>query len=280
MRDTPITVLQYDNDDALIGKYTGSIEDVFSNIEGYENYYYRVAALDTSTYRERVTGEHFGIKTSCVGGLNFSIAETCNRLLNRIVKDYFRGEPYCDFRTVIIQYNRLTELVEELEKNKKEVLEIILNNLFNAFPDFKETKDLNECKEMTGLYLLVLDEYNACYLGQAADIKKRIMRHWSRVDYFYGKGLDLFKAKDTTRIFYYECASYKEINELEYKMIRLLPNNYTFNIASGGGFDYLIENGLPLMKKVECGYETKDIKEILMKTFAENEKIAKNFIVP
>lgn len=58
-------------------------------------------------------------------------------------------------------------------------------------------------------------------LEQSCDIRKRIMRHWSRHDYFSGTGIDMFKAYDTTRIFVLEC-SRRWINTNEYNRLTLL----------------------------------------------------------
>ena len=77
--------------------------------------------------------------------------------------------------------------------------------------------DLNDCKEMCGIYVLVLDEYKQVYIGQAKDIKKRVMQHWSKQKPFdrliFGGvnnsvlSIDCFGALDTTRIFVLETTS-------------------------------------------------------------------------
>lgn len=115
-------------------------------------------------------------------------------------------------------------------------------DVFNRFDSrCMEITELNEMKKRCGLYLMVLDEYNLCYTGKTIDIRRRIIQHWTNHKYFTGTGIDMFKAKDTTRIYAipmdqdeYE----KNIDEYEVEIIRRLREINggitCINIAKGG----------------------------------------------
>ena len=198
--ETAISIVRYDENDNRLGIHTGTIQEIAKGIKNYKDYYYRVAVLNQNTIRERVSTEHFGVKTSCVGGLSFSVEETLNRYLNSMIQKYKPGEDF-NFYYLLCNFQWYVSALSSLKKNTKEGLERELKKLMKQFPEIKEIRNLNDYKKKTGIYIMVLDGYNTLYIGQAEDIRQRIMRHWSRADYFTGTGIDLYKALDTTRIF-------------------------------------------------------------------------------
>jgi len=124
----------------------------------------------------------------------------------------------------------------------------IFNKKLNAFikkhRKLREIVDLNECADMIGIYVMVLDEYKQVYIGQSSSsIKTRIMRHWSKNKEFdkliFGRvensilSIDSFKALDTTRIFVYPC-SYSLLDSEESKLVKSMDAKYLLNRTAGG----------------------------------------------
>ena len=121
-------------------------------------------------------------------------------------------------------------------------------NEFNAYllqqckkHKFIECQDLNALDNMTGVYMLVLDEYRQVYIGVSDNIKRRIMSHWngrkSLERLIFGDicnsvlSIDSFGALDTTRIFYIEM---RLIYKAEEKIVRLFDSRYMLNRTAGG----------------------------------------------
>ncbi len=128
--------------------------------------------------------------------------------------------------------SEFTAALEELLKVRKGTVEI---------------KNLNDCKGMSGIYIMVLDKYKQVYIGQSKDIKTRIMRHWSTTKPFdrllFGRvetsvlSIDCYGALDTTRIFIFPTTSL-EANESLF--VRKMDKRFSTNRTAGG---LLMENG-------------------------------------
>lgn len=245
------TVTQYDKNDNAIGTYTGTFSEVFGSIENPTDYYFRLTALDQNTIRDRVADTHFGVKTSCIGGLEFKPEETLNRYLNFQVRDYINKKSqttfYPNFFSTISEFNSLATLTYKFHLLTKEGFNTEINGILKKYPQLEKVNDLNDYRKVSGIYILVLDKYNICYVGQAVDITQRIMKHWSRSDYF-GQGIDIFKAKDTTRIYALPCTGWRTMNKYENQIIDLMDARYNVNILTGGTIDYHLENDIPLLK--------------------------------
>ena len=136
---------------------------------------------------------------------------------------------------------------------------------------FNEVTDLNILKETKGIYIMVLDEYKQVYIGTAAftaNIKNRIMTHWSSKKHFgrllNGRvensilSIDSFGALDTTRIFYKELYSNEEIYMLEEKYINEFKSDYRLNRVAGGinSEEHSAMRNLKLMATIQ----TRDLK--------------------
>ncbi len=116
-----------------------------------------------------------------------------------------------------------------------------LRQLIMSNKRIKQIFDLNDYKEICGIYVLVLDEYKQVYIGQAQDIKKRIMQHWSKKKPFdrliFGGvnnsvlSIDSFGALDTTRIFILETES---LDSSEKFAVRKMPAHFRLNRIGGG----------------------------------------------
>ena len=106
---------------------------------------------------------------------------------------------------------------------------------------FVECSDLNALDNMTGVYMLVLDNYRQVYIGVSDNIKRRIMSHWngrkSLERLIFGDvcssilSIDSFGALDTTRIFFIETHSMYKTEE---KIVRLFDSRYMLNRTAGG----------------------------------------------
>jgi hypothetical protein len=116
-----------------------------------------------------------------------------------------------------------------------------LNAFLKRHTGFKPVADLNELEEVSGYYLMVLDEYKQVYIGTSDNIKKRIQTHWRIQKKFdrllFGSAeesrlsIDSFRALDTTRIY-----AYKTWNtyDKEDKYLAFFPDEYVCNRIAGG----------------------------------------------
>lgn len=280
--NTAISVIEYDRKDEPICTMTGTFNEIFDRIKWIEGktfprYYYRIAVMNQETIRERVKTEYFGVQISCPGGFKFSIEETLNRYLNRMIENYAKGQTG-NFTHLLVRYLNYSKKLSQLHTNDAEIFEAQLSKLKKKYKKLVEVKDLGLYKQKEGIYVLVLDEYHVCYIGQSCDIRKRIMRHWSRHDYFSGTGIDMFKAYDTTRIFVLEC-SRRWINTNEYNMVNLIDSNYTLNGITGGDIEYHIKNKLPIAKAKGDKSEKESVNFFvsILEDMREAEKIAEKF---
>lgn len=243
--DSVLSIIQYDLQDHPIQLLTGTFTSIFDKIKNFDKFYYRIASLNQNTTFQRISGMHFNVKISCIGGLEFNLTETLNRYLNWMIKEYTRDPGFSNFLYVLYHFQWYTTLLEKLELNTELELNNEINSILNLFPKFKSITDLNLYNKISGIYILVLDKYHVCYIGQAQNIRHRIMRHWSRSDYFSGTGIDLFKGYDTTRIYILECPK-EDIDILEFQIINIFQQKYTLNKLSGGNLDFIFQNNLPL----------------------------------
>ncbi len=106
---------------------------------------------------------------------------------------------------------------------------------------FVECFDLNMLKDISGVYMMVLDEYKQVYIGISNNIKQRIKGHWNNQKslerLIFGDicssilSIDSFGALDTTRIFYIKTFStYKKEEEI----VKAFDSKYMLNRTAGG----------------------------------------------
>lgn len=148
--------------------------------------------------------------------------------------------------------------------------------------------DLNECKNMCGIYVMVLDEYKQIYIGQSDNIKRRIMSHWSkRVDFerlLWGGvndsvlSINSFGALDTTRIFVIPT---RYMDYCEKEVIAQVSSQFKLNRIGGGTLkdDYAIvaalaeSNYRPLHNYHNESYADKYEKERIVAYFKSKKTI-------
>lgn len=116
-----------------------------------------------------------------------------------------------------------------------------LNKFLIQNPQFKEVFNLNEFKEKSGYYVMVLDEYKQVYLGTTTNLFDRIKKHWIKQLPFdrliFGTiktsklSIDVFRPLDTSKIFFYET---KQIYSLENKYIKEFKDKFVLNRTEGG----------------------------------------------
>lgn len=253
MKAIRATICQYDVEtDKKIAEFSGTLNVILKKIPNFKNYYYRMKKFEY-TSKEKITDTYFNVKVSDIGSLEINEADYINKRLNYFIK-YFVDENSKPLKANGIFHNLLYwhfiyiyRVTSRLYINHDE-----FNNVLNEFlkenPSFIEVKDLNEVKNVNGIYLMVLDKYSGYYIGQSRNVKKRIQRHWYRRDYFTGTGIDLYKAKDTTRI-YVLPVSESDLDTYEKLYIKKL-SKYTLNVLPGGInfsdselFEYLNRDG-------------------------------------
>ena len=122
-----------------------------------------------------------------------------------------------------------------------EDFEKALSKLIKSNKKIREIFDLDSCKGICGIYVMVLDEYKQMYIEQASDIKRRILKHWSTKKPFdrliFGRvdnsilSIDSFGALDTTRIFILETYA---LDSNEKITVGKVPSIYKLNRIGGG----------------------------------------------
>lgn len=281
-----MTIAQFDEKDNKIGEYTGEFKEIFDRIPNFECYYYRIAALGKHESSKRVYDKYFGVKTSSIGSLMLSEEGFLNAYLNYLVKDYWKNQknkvclsiPY-NLAYVIAHDFWYVDRMKNLKQNTEVGFNCVIDNVVRRFKSLKQIEDLNVLNGMQGVYLLVLDRYRACYVGQSNDMRRRIMRHWSRNDYFTGSGIDMFKARDTTRIYAAVLKEKHRIHKLEHNLIEKIPARYTINCLAGGDLEEAINEGKSILKPENNDDDFIDYLKLSYNTSERIKKCQARFIV-
>jgi len=138
----------------------------------------------------------------------------------------------------LINFDKNMAFFKQIPKTE---FETALQKLIGSNKKIKQVFNLNDCKEMRGIYILVLDEYKQIYIGQAVDIKRRVMQHWSKQKQFdrliFGNAnnsvlsIDSFGALDTTRIYVLETDG---LDSFERIAVKKFPAHLKLNRIGGG----------------------------------------------
>lgn len=159
----------------------------------------------------------------------------------------YRTDEECEKlqKKALYNFDLNMEFYKRLDRNKFN--EEIKNFLF-THPEFVEVTDLNDYKNTTGIYIMVLDEYKQVYIGMTAakyGIKWRIQVHWNNVKtldslVFGGVNesvlsIDSFRHLDTTRIFVCTDIDKNDLYSKEYELIETAfsPEFLTNRITGG-----------------------------------------------
>lgn len=236
-----LTLNRYSNTDVFIESYKGTFKEICNQISGLEHRgYYRFAGLRQDTDRWTENYRCFNTSGRVKGGLCFDLDELMNRYLNMAIDDWLSGtrntgflnESY-DFYHFIFVYAFLKAFIDRLLSNDISEFENVIAKLKAKYKKIEVINNLDEYANKTGIYIMILEKYKTCYVGQAGDVRKRIKAHWSTVRGFEIKGIDTFKVGDTSELLFYGCTSYK-MDEFEEKLIANIPMQYTLNWIKGG----------------------------------------------
>ena len=169
-------------------------------------------------------------------------------------KKYFEDEEckiyndaYCQIHQekCLINFDKNMEFFKQISKDE---FENSLQKLISSNQNIKQVFDLNDCKQMCGIYIIVLDEYKQVYIGQSEDIKRRIMHHWSKQKQFdrliFGSvndsvlSIDSFGAFDTTRIYVLKT---KSVDSFEKIAVSKFPPHLKLNRIGGGKISDILD---------------------------------------
>ena len=272
-----ILINKYDDMDNIIASYKTLIEVEKDDVD-FQKCYYRFAIFHDNS-RDAVSDTHFGINLKSTGSLQLNVGDYMNAYLNHRIKIYYKFSmeefvktyvyPYlpslgefdyskCSeqqlFKIGLFQSGLLGRLKDynntmaAISLLKKKAFEKELNAFLRKWSEFKEITDLSEYGKTQGLYLMVLDHYNQCYIGQSNDIRRRVVRHWQRKDYFTGCGIDMFKALDTTRLYVFNMdgASKALVDLYEYNATYGINHKYLLNVWAGGGVLEFLDGSVSL----------------------------------
>lgn len=230
------TVSLYDKDGNYIDTASGNAMEVIAALPDIPKSVYVLDYYKDHSYLQIVTDTHFGCRCRKRGGLYLTESMYCNWLMNECIKDIKKGK-YDSFSFDTIVYKSLNIALREEYETNKQGFEEWSESYFDDNPIWNYVDDLNEVAGKKGIYALVLDRYKMCYIGQSENIKTRILAHWSK-DNWFTTGIDMFRAKDTTRI-YYIAAQKKELNVAEYVLIKDVPIKYILNVLTASALEYL-----------------------------------------
>ncbi len=236
----PFTVHQYDQEDRELCVLN---EIELFQFPRYEDYYYRIEPyLDTP--RGKKVDNHFGVVVSNEGSNSFDMEIYTNQLINYFIRNCPTHRALLDAINLNLKFHY--ERIEKLSVLSFSDFESNLSDFLNKYSFFSKIEDLNSLRKRSGLYLMVLDDYASCYIGQAHDLKIRIQQHWRKTN-FGTTGIDMFKALDTTRIFALcsDSAKQNQIDKMEYLFIHELDRKYLLNAWGGGGSFEFIHSDSP-----------------------------------
>jgi hypothetical protein len=116
-----------------------------------------------------------------------------------------------------------------------------LQSVLAAYPVLQPVDELAQFKNVTGVYVMVLDGVHQVYVGETVNIRTRIMQHWSgRIPLdrlIFGDGetsklaINSFRPLDTTRI--YAGATTNRF-DFEAGIVKAFPEEFRLNRIDGG----------------------------------------------
>ena len=226
----------------------GVIQDFCSSElykELFDKYYKYCSYIDDSSLQNNIEVLEYHI---------FMNGIKQNDNIDNYIKEYiinhyciFHPLEFCQKRKELIlkNYDINMEFYNKLDKKE---FNSYLKDFLNTYNEYKEINDLTTYKNISGIYILVLDEYCRIYIGQTNNIKKRICTHWSGRKYLdrmiFGSwdtsviSIDSFGPLDTTRIFVNTDVK-SLLDEEENAVDSFFPDKYLQNRISGGAFDIL-----------------------------------------
>lgn len=124
-----------------------------------------------------------------------------------------------------------------------EEFETALQKVLDAEPGLKPVESLRDWEGVSGVYVMVMDEYKQFYVGQAGDIRKRVRTHWTGRKAFdrllFGSKYssvfpaDEMRALDTTRL-YAVSDSGRSRFDIEQRVEAAADQRFCLNRIAGG----------------------------------------------
>lgn len=147
---------------------------------------------------------------------------------------------FIEEQTKRIKYNYQLNMKYFNSLNRNEFNEYLIK--YMSQNDFIEIKDLKEYIGVSGIYVMVLDEYKQVYIGITDNgIKERIKQHWNAKKeperLIFGQAfnsvlsIDSFGALDTTRIFVKTSGN---LYAIENKIVDEFDKRFLLNRTIGG----------------------------------------------
>lgn len=115
---------------------------------------------------------------------------------------------------------------------------------------FDAISDLNDYKNQSGYYLMILDDYCQVYIGTCNNIYRRIREHWKRTKSFdrllfpmwniekSRLSIDSFRPLDTTRLYALKC---DDTYDFEDKYINHFSDEFICNRIGGGSMKSVVK---------------------------------------
>ena len=212
----------------------------------YKDFYYQVEPYHNLP-RGKKFDTHFGINVSNEGSNSFDYGIYTNQVVNLFISTC--STPAELIKSINMNLSFHSAALRTISALNHDDFDRELSTFFTTCPFWEEIDNLNAVRNASGFYILVLDDYACCYIGQSKDIKKRIQQHWAKVN-FGTTGIDMFKALDTTRI-YVVCTdnafNKDEIDHIEYKLIHSIDRKYLLNCLGGGSSIESIHSDSPIL---------------------------------
>lgn len=235
-------VHQYDQNDREIGIF--DIEALY-RCPNYRDYYYRIEPF-LNTPRWKAIDSYFGLRVSNTGSNRFDIGIYHNQLINEFISYCTNPKQLVWILNSNLHFHYTA--LRSLSLCKYETFNAEFSSFLRNQSLLSEIHNLKSLNGSPGLYLLVLDDYASCYVGQSTNIKRRIQQHWSKFN-CGTTGIDMFKALDTTRIFAFcidTFASQRLMDQLEYGLIHSIDRRFLLNCLGGGTSLEILHSDSPL----------------------------------
>ena len=254
---------KFDGRDRYLCTYTCTLPELAETSPYYDLYYYRLHLLkgiEEKTSRKKLEERHFEQPVKDIGSFKISLSYFVENYLNYLINSYKtitdqnNKWPLNYFLSVLYRIKWYQDRMEKLAKLTASDLDYAISVFCQSSNSAKEVFDLETLAKKSGIYMLVLDDYHCCYIGQSNNMKKRILSHWNKKAYYTGTGIDMFRAEDTTRIFSIEIdeAEKEMIDNKEIELIKNIPSKTTLNVLKGGTFEELSKEEIiysPLYRK-------------------------------
>lgn len=223
------SVVEWDCEWNIIGEYYGELYQVLEQIHYKKGNHYSFGRMKYEIYGDK-KDNHFGVKVKNEFS-NKTSAEICTTILLKKYIDFFEKDDcfsLMQFYNIGYVYRKNIYKLKKRKKINKKAFIKAKDEYINSRKRIRRIFDLKECRGISGIYIMVLEEYRGIYIGQSEDIGKRIRQHWSAKS-FNSYGIDMYRALDTTEIYIIEELEGKSLDFQEYANIKEIDSKYLIN---------------------------------------------------